>query len=48
MFGKMSVGVRRSTRGVINSNAMAATKNVYGRLSASWTIHMGGRLGLEF
>src|SRR5271170_3619818 len=40
MLGKISVGVRRienTPRSVIR---MASTKKVYGRLSASWTIHM--------
>src|SRR5690348_3318997 len=39
MFGKMSVGVRSITRGLITRISSARTTNVYGRLRAIWTIH---------
>ena len=40
MFGKMSVGVRRIANTPSSVIAMASTRNVYGRRSASLTIHM--------
>src|SRR5437016_3449028 len=50
MFGKMSVGVRRMSTGLSNKMSTARTTNVYGRCSATLTIHMsygcgGGRRG---
>ena len=41
--GKMSVAMLRSANGVASTISIAITMNVYGRLSASWTIDMGGR-----
>ena len=40
MFGKMSVGVRRITSGPMISISSDSTTNVYGRRSASLTIHI--------
>src|SRR5258706_13263027 len=40
MFGNISVGVRRMTTGVIKSSKSDRTINVYGRESASLTIHI--------
>src|SRR6266705_218744 len=40
MLGKMSVGVRRMTTGLAIRIKMATTTNVYGRASATLTIHM--------
>src|SRR5580692_7527567 len=40
MFGKMSAGVHRITAGLRTRMRIARTINVYGRLSASRTIHM--------
>ena len=40
MFGKMSVGVRRIATGPKMRSNIAATTNVYGRRSASRTIHI--------
>src|SRR3954468_20665727 len=40
IFGKISVGVLKSTNGVANSRASAHTMNVYGRRRARRTIHM--------
>src|SRR3954469_20063572 len=40
MLGKISVGVRRSTKGVSKSNTSAQTTKVYGRRSAKRTIHI--------
>ena len=40
MFGKMSVGVRRMATGLAIRIKSASTMNVYGRLSATLTIHM--------
>ena len=44
MSGKMSVGVRRIVSGVRRIITSAITINVYGRLRAKETIHMGGKL----
>ena len=40
MFGKMSVGVRRIENTPSSVIRMASTKKVYGRRSASLTIHI--------
>ena len=40
MLGKMSVGVREITTGLASRINSARTINVYGRLSASLTIHI--------
>src|SRR3954447_10025244 len=40
MLGKMSVGVRMSTKGVSKSNTSEQTTKVYGRRSAKRTIHI--------
>src|SRR5437899_2157094 len=45
MFGKMSVGVRRMSTGLSNKMSTARTTNVYGRCSATLTIHMSYRCG---
>ena len=41
MFGKMSVGVREIANPPSSVIRMARTRKVYGRLSASLTIHIG-------
>ena len=41
MFGKMSVGVRAIVSGPTIRISSASTTNVYGRLSATRTIHIG-------
>ena len=38
-LGKMSVGVREITSGLINKISSAMTMNVYGRFNAILTIH---------
>ena len=40
MFGKMSVGVRRMATGLMMRISRARTMNVYGRSSATRTIHI--------
>src|SRR5229473_7920102 len=40
MLGKISTGVRSRTTGLINSSTKDNTMNVYGRESASLTIHI--------
>ena len=41
--GKTSTGVVSSTNGVASTISMAITMNVYGRLSATLTIHIETR-----
>src|SRR5260370_20579119 len=44
MLGKISIGVRSRTTGLIRSSTTENTMNVYGRARASFTIHIRGIL----
>jgi hypothetical protein len=45
MLGKMSMGVRSRTTGLMSSNTTEKTMKVYGRDNASLTIHIERSFG---